>query len=78
MQTQLTLMTSLGSRLASKHEINIWGVTNAQRATAQRNADAQTGQTGRVYRSDRLSSGRPAARPTNVAREGPVGVGERR
>ena len=27
MQTQLTLMTSLGSRLVSKHEINTWGVT---------------------------------------------------
>ena len=27
METQLTLMTSLGSRLVSKHEINTWGVT---------------------------------------------------
>ena len=44
---------------------------------AQRSADAQTGQTGWVYRSDRLSPGRPAAKPTNVAREGPVGAGAR-
>ena len=51
---------------------------NAQRATAQCSADAQTGQTGRVYRSDRLSPSRPAVRPTNVAREGPVGAGARR
>ena len=51
---------------------------NAQRATARCSADAQTGQTGRVYRSDRLSPGRPAARPMNVAREGPVGAGARR
>ena len=32
MQTQITLMTSLGSRLASKHEINTWGVTAATSA----------------------------------------------
>ena len=51
---------------------------NAQRATAQCSADAQTGQTGRVYRSDRLSPGRPAVKPTNVAWEGPVGAGIRR
>jgi len=38
----------------------------------------QTGQTGQVYRSDRLSPGRPVAKPTNVAREGPVVAGARR
>ena len=51
---------------------------NAQRATARCSADAQTGQTGRVYRSDQLSPGRPAAKPSNVAQEETVGADTRR